>query len=305
MNIKGGDNGGKDLKPWGPEEKEAWFKRQTVQRSYKHDVLDRLAALPTDKFKLEQYGALSHDPQRYPLMRVKSQPWNDENPTILITGGVHGYEPSGITGALRFLEEEAAQYSDKVNFVVYPCVSPFGYEINHRWNRIAEDPNRNFYAGGKSEEAQQLMASVEALHLHFRAAVDLHETNIRDVELTHERRLRDGQADQPGDDFIPEGFYLVVPKKEDREAIGRDVIEAVRKVTPICKDPEIIGYASDNGVITLDDFDNLCQNFARKHADIAMTTEIYPDKAPQKEAEDAQIATVKAAVAFAKKPPKP
>lgn len=289
-------------KPWGKEEREAWYQRQTIQRSYEHDVLDRLRALPTDKFKVEQYGALSHDPQRYPLMRVTSQPWNDNNPTILVTGGVHGYEPSGITGALRFLEEEAAKYSDQVNFVVYPCVSPFGYEINHRWNRNAEDPNRNFYHGGKSEEAEQLMTSVEALHLHFRAAVDLHETNIRDVELTAERRDRDGQEIQPGDDFIPEGFYLVVPVKEDIAAIGYDVIEAVRKVTPICTDAEILGYPSDKGVIALDDLDNLCQNFARKHADVAVTTEIYPDKAPQKEAEDAQIATVKTAVAFAKKP---
>lgn len=293
------------LKPWGPKEKEAWLARQTIQRSYEHDVLDRLRALPKDKFKLEQYGALSHDPKRYPLMRVKSQPWNDKNPTILITGGVHGYEPSGITGALRFLEEEAATYSDQVNFIVYPCVSPFGYEINHRWNRIAEDPNRNFYPEGKSEEAQQLMSSVESLCLHFRAAVDLHETNIRDVELTKERRARDGQESQPGDDFIPEGFYLVVPVREDMETLGRDVIEAVRKVTPICTDPDIIGYPSDKGIIALDDLDNLCQNFARRHADVAVTTEIYPDKAPQREAEDAQVATIKAAIQYARKPPKP
>ncbi len=289
-----------DLKPWGPVEKEAWFKSQTIQRSYEHDVLDRLRALPAETFDMQKYGELSADPARYPLYVVKTQPWNDANPTVLITGGVHGYEDSGITGALRFLEEEAAQYADKVNFVVYPCVSPLGYEINHRWNRKAEDPNRHFFPGGTAEESVQLMKSVESLSVHFRAAVDLHETNQRDVGITAERRARDGQKFVPGDDYIPDGFYLVVPSQAD-VALGHDVIEAVRKVTPIAIEPEILGYPSNKGVIVIDDVNTLLQDFARKHADVGMTTEIYPDKASRKEAEDAQIATIKTVVKFALK----
>ncbi|MBL8711821.1 MAG: M14 family metallocarboxypeptidase [Alphaproteobacteria bacterium] len=292
------------IKPWGAAEKEAWFASQKIQRSYQTDVVDRLTALPPENFALEQYGALSHDPQRYPLYVVKSKPWDDANPTILITGGVHGYEDSGITGALRFLEEEAAQYADKVNFVVYPCISPLGYEINHRWNRKAEDPNRHFFAGGTAEESRQLMASVESLKLHFRAAVDLHETNYRDIGITAERRARDGQKFEAGDDYIPDGFYLVVPSQAD-VALGHEVIEAVRKVTPIAIEPEILGYKSDKGVIVIDDVNTLLQDFARQHADVGMTTEIYPDKATRKEAEDAQIATIKAVIAHSLKNPAP
>ncbi len=289
------------VKPWSSAEKEAWFSKQILQRSYRHDVLDRLKALPSNQFSLEQYGALSADPEKYPLYRVLTKPRNHNNPTILITGGVHGYEPSGITGALRFLEETAVQFADKINFVVYPCVSPLGYEINHRWNRKAEDPNRHFFRGGIAEESLQLMKSIESLHTHFRAAVDLHETNQRDIELTRERRARDGQNPEPGDDYIPEGFYLVVAAKEDT-ALGHEVIEAVRKITPICTDKEILGYPSDRGVIVLDDVPGLCQGFARQHADIAMTTEIYPDKAPPREAEDAQLATIGTAIKHALKP---
>ena len=283
---------------WGPAEKEAWWNRQTIQRSYADDVLSRLNALPSDKFSLEQYGALSADPAKYPLMRVLSKPWKDNNPTILVTGGVHGYEPSGITGALRFLEEVAPQFADKINFVVYPCVSPLGYEINHRWNRNADDPNRNFHPGGNAEEARQLMTSVESLQKHFRAAVDLHETNNRDKELTLERRARDGQQPEPDDTYIPEGFYLVVADKAD-VALGREVIEAVRKVTPICIDKEVLGYPSDGGIIVIDDLHTLCQDFARLHSDVAMTTEIYPDKCSEREAEDAQLATIRTAIDFA------
>ncbi|MDF3025536.1 MAG: hypothetical protein K0R10_2897, partial [Alphaproteobacteria bacterium] len=71
---------------------------------------------------------------------------------------------------------------------------------------------------------------------------------------------------------------------------------------PISVDPEILGYKSDKGVIVIDDVNTLLQDFARKHADVGMTTEIYPDKATKKEAEDAQIATIKTVVAFALKP---
>ena len=286
---------------WGPKEKEEWFARQTIQRSYDQDVVSRLKALPSDALKLEQYGALSCNPKRYPLYCVRSAEWNDANPTVLITGGVHGYEPSGIMGALRFLEEVAPQYAGKVNFVVYPCVSPLAYEINHRWNRKAEDPNRHFTPGTTVEESAKLMKSVESLGKHFKVAVDLHETNKRDIELTMERHARDGDTASPEDFIIPEGFYLCVPKQDD-VALGHKIVEAVSKVTPICKDKKILGYPSDNGIIVLDDVPGLCQGFTRRIADVSMTTEIYPDKAPAREAQDAQLATVKRAIAFALKP---
>lgn len=286
-----------DLKPWGPEEKKAWLERQTIQRSYQHDVVDRLKALPEDQFKLEQYGALSHDPERYPLLRVMTQPWNDENPTIIITGGVHGYEDSGITGALRFLEEVAPQYAGKVNFVVYPCVSPFAYEINHRWTAKALDTNRHFIPEGEAEESIALMNSVKSLKMHFNAAVDLHETNYRDIDLTAERRARDGQKLEPGDDYIPEGYYAVVPSQAD-VPFAKKIIEEVRKVTPICTDKEILGYPSDGGVIVIDNLKTLCQDFMRQFADAGITTEIYPDKCSRDEAERAQLATIKRAVGW-------
>jgi hypothetical protein len=283
-----------DLKPWGPEEKEAWLGRQTIQRSYQDDVVTRINALPTDQFVIEQYGALSRDPERYPLFCVKSKDWTEGAPVVVVTGGVHGYEDSGVTGCLRFMEEEAPTYAGKVNFVFFPCVSPFAYEINHRWNAKAEDPNRHFHDKGTAEEAKFLMAKVKSLKLHFNAAVDLHETNNRDIGLTAERRARDGQKFEEGDDYIPEGYYLVLPSKADLP-LAHKVIEEVRKVTPICADASILGYPADNGIIVLDDLKTLCQDFMRQHADVGMTTEIYPEKCTRDECERAQMATIRVA----------
>jgi hypothetical protein len=289
-------------KPWGVEEKEAWWQRQTIKRSYEHDVLDRLKALPSDQFRLEQYGALSTDPARYPLFRVFTEPQNKDNPTVVITGGVHGYEPSGVIAALRFLEEMAPQFKDRVNFVVYPCVSPIGYEVDHRWNRFAEDPNRHFIAGGTAEESVKVMESIKSLQQHFRAAADLHETNNRDLELTAERRARDGQPVEPGDDYIPEGYYLYITASGADEKLGPEIIEAVRKVTPITKDTDIFGDPCDNGIITVNSIPSACQSFMGQYADIAMTTEIYPDKCSQREAEDAQLASIRQTIDFVLRP---
>ena len=40
---------------------------------------------------------------------------------------VHGYETSGVQGAVLFLTSRAAEYTSKYNIVVCPCVSPWGY----------------------------------------------------------------------------------------------------------------------------------------------------------------------------------
>ncbi|MEI4573019.1 peptidase, partial [Klebsiella pneumoniae] len=81
---------------------------------------------------------------RFPLFALKSRPWRDDLPVALVTGGVHGYETSGVMGALEFLETRAKAYADRVNLLVAPCVSPWAYERINRWNHDAQDPNRSF-----------------------------------------------------------------------------------------------------------------------------------------------------------------
>jgi len=91
---------------WGEAERAAWLAEQTVKRSYSEEVIAKLEHLKAG-FDIEQYGALSYSPGQYPLYVVKSRQWDIHNPTILITGGVHGYETTGVHAAIRFLETEA------------------------------------------------------------------------------------------------------------------------------------------------------------------------------------------------------
>ena len=67
---------GQPLTPWGDAERAAWLKHVgQARRSYADDVIASLATLK-HTFHVVQYGALSQDPNRYPLFCVKSRDWD-------------------------------------------------------------------------------------------------------------------------------------------------------------------------------------------------------------------------------------
>ena len=93
---------------WGDAEKKEWLAEQKVRREYSDEVLTKLDVI-RKHFDVEQYGALSISSDRYPLFAAKSRNWRSSKPAILVTGGVHDYEISGVQGALRFLETAAIE----------------------------------------------------------------------------------------------------------------------------------------------------------------------------------------------------
>ena len=129
--------------PWGAAEKAEWLLRQVRQRSYADEVVARIDALRS-RFDVAEYGRLDYGGESFSLLAIRSRGWQDALPNILVTGGVHGYETSGVQGALQFVDRHAADYAGRVNLLVAPCVSPWAYERIHRWNPEAIDPNRSF-----------------------------------------------------------------------------------------------------------------------------------------------------------------
>ena len=123
---------GTPLKPWGAVERAEWLRTRTFQRSYPDEVLTKLEK-GFEGFDVHQYGTLEVDgleggntKKLYPLFAVKSRNWDESKPCFLLTGGVHGYEKSGVQGALLFLEsQKALHYSKTFNILVVPCVSPW------------------------------------------------------------------------------------------------------------------------------------------------------------------------------------
>lgn len=266
------------LIPWGPSEKAIWFTKQTIKRSYAEDVLSKIGALES-AFDIVQYGALSIDINRYPLFLLKTKDWDQNKQTILITGGVHGYETSGVHGALSFMEHEAHEYRDKFNFICAPCISPWGYETINRWNPQALDPNRSFYPDSPSEECRFFLAAIDALNIKIFAHFDLHETTDTDNTIFRVAlALRDGKEQDFSE--IPDGFYLVGEGDNPQRDFQKAIIDSVKKVTHIAaadSEGNIIGSPLDQEGVIYYDMKKLflCGGFA--NADYSTTTEVYPD----------------------------
>lgn len=272
------------LVPWGPEKKLKWFVSQRVQRSYHDDVLVRIEALriaARPGVVIEGYGSLTLDPERFPLFAIRLGDWSKPNPTILITGGVHGYETSGVKGALSFVETLAANYFDRFRFVVAPCVSPWSYETVNRLNPIMENPNREFKPEGKAEECRLLMAYLAKLGVDFDAHLDLHETTDSDKGFIPEEYAKNGKFIAPEEVTIPDGFFLIGTTGAVHVELERAMIESVRKVTHIAVADErgMIGDdpKTHDGVVH-GSIPGLCAEYTTaKGRWGAYTTEMYPD----------------------------
>ncbi len=263
---------------WGKAERDAWRAEQSVKRLYKTEVLAKFETLG-ERFDLEHYGALSYDQKRYPLFVFKTRNWDLAKPTALITGGVHGYETSGVQGAIRFLETKAHGYLEHFNILVAPCLSPWGYETINRWNPHCLDPNRSFTKGSGAEEAELFMDYVSALGTPIAVHFDLHETTDTDnSEFRVALAARDNQPFAHSE--IPDGFYLVGDAIHPVPAFQQAIIAAVAKVTHIAEADEagcLIGEVlSQPGVINYQTGGlGLCTGFS--HCNYGTTTEVYPD----------------------------
>ena len=286
---------------WGEAERNQWRARQSRLRRYDRDVSPRIEAL-ADGFERLVYGGLDYARETYTLYALKSRDWNSALPSALVTGGVHGYETSGVMGALAFLETRAKDYAGRVNLLVAPCVSPWGFERIHRWNYDAVDPNRSFRADAPSREAAQLIALVTPLLGRFALHIDLHETTDSDEsEFRPALAARDGKTCEPG--LIPDGFYLVTDTENHRLPFQQAIISAVEAVTHIAPPDdagEIIGCpVLAHGVIAYPQSDyGMCA--AITGAPYTTTTEVYPDSphATPQQCNDAQVAAVCAALDY-------
>jgi hypothetical protein len=317
---------GAPLTPWMPSDYAAWRKGCVVQRSYSQDVampLKELACEPSP-FQVQLYGTLGN--AGYPLLAVRSREWLESKPCALVTGGVHGYETSGVMGALDFLRTDEAneRFAKAFNIVVVPCVSPWSYEHVQRWNEKCIDPNRSFGPDGVStdggaeatelaEEAVALKALIESLGVDkWTCHLDLHETTDADeAEYRPAAAARDGELHVP--EMVPDGFYLVADAPARALLLADDddcvvskpawlatIVQAVGKVTHIAEEGEDRMLAGmpvvQPGVVAVPTR-SLGVAAAMTNAPYAATTEVYPDSQRVSDAGQCNRAQVAACLA--------
>ena len=237
-------------------------------------------------------------PEHYPVFLVQSKGYDPSKKTVLITGGVHGYETSGVHGALAFMEREAPNYGGHFNFICASCISPWAYETINRWNPQAIDPNRSFVSNSPAEECRLFMAAVSPFLRDVFVHFDLHETTDTDNSIFRPAKaLRDGVEEEPWSE-IPDGFYVVGDAANPTPEFQKAVIDSVRNVTQIAppdSDGKIIGVKIEQaGVIhyALKEL-SLCAGISS--AKFTTTTEVYPDSPRASDAicREAQVMAIK------------
>jgi broad specificity phosphatase PhoE len=295
---------------WTPEEDNQWKKQCQKHRSYDQDVLHRLTKLRDDGIlkssglRLHEYGHRQVNgivmtdedtASNYKLMAVVPETWNTSPDAInvLVTGGVHGYETSGVHGAIHFVEVDYASVVQStngipINLVVCPCVTPWAYEHIQRWNSDLQDPNRSFKEGNETPESKAVMTFVQSLRedhgfVEFDIHLDLHETTDTDAtEFMPAKHAKAGLDYE--DETIPDGFYLVGDEKSsagDIRNFHRAVLQAVSKVTHLAP-PDDNGCIIDvpiteEGLILVPARElGICGGGATPVKYVG-TTEVYPD----------------------------
>lgn len=288
--------------PWGPAEVARWRAGLSRRRSHAEAVVPAIEALRT-RFDVIEYGRLHYAPHSYPLLAVCNRDGQPDRPLALVTGGVHGYETSGVHGALRFLEQYAGRYDGRIDWLVVPCVSPWGYEHIQRWNADAIDPNRAFTTPSPAAESAALMDLIAPLKGRFLLHVDLHETTDSDeTQFRPALAARDGKPFVPG--TIPDGFYLVDDRANPQPAFQAAIIAAVEKITHIAA-PDPDGAMIGSPVVAPGVIQyplkalGLCAGIT--DARYTTTTEVYPDspRTTPEQCNEAQAVAVCAALDFA------
>ena len=280
---------------WGQIEVSKWFSEQKIQRSYADEVITKVEALESS-FDVSEYGR----PSGYPVFVIKSLTMSAQKKTILITGGVHGYETSGVHGALAFLSRESKKYESKFNFVCIPCVSPWAYETINRWNQKAIDPNRSFGADSPADESRLVCELVNGLDIfaHF----DLHETTDTDNSVFRPaKEQRDGIVSPWSE--IPDGFYVVGDTENPQPDFQKAIVDEVRKVTHIAQPDSrgnLIGDRLEQDGVILYPLRKLALCTSVSNAKYTTTTEVYPDspRATPEICVDAQVAAIRGGLDF-------
>lgn len=272
----------------------AWYAAQPQVRDYRQDIVERVRAVTLPpSLKLSIYGTVEGDD----LLCVTPREIDSSKPSLIITGGVHGYEPEGIEACIQLAEGHVPGLSEKINMFVYPCITPAAYRIYHRWTRGANDVNREFTEATAVAEAKLLMGSVQTGEKTFQGALDCHTTPKEDRLFRRLRAERYGTPLTGDPDLLPNGFHLMVPdvalQDTRKRQLAEKLINAVGKHTSIATDEKIVGNINRGGIVPSTAQGTLTR-WMNDRADFAATTEVVTEGMTFDEGVAVQMAAIKA-----------
>lgn len=315
---------------WTEEKFKTWYQERPVipSRDYIKTLLPRITALgQRTGYCLEKYGEATYSTVNddattgddidsgaknirrvtHDLYRLLIGDFSRQKPCYIILGGTHGYEKGGPLAALKFAEEEACNYIDRFNIVIYPCLSPGPYEKELRFTEGRIDINRDAHPDtAKTQEMQALARSIKDLHQRlykadpnrkFKAAIDLHETPFMDIAIDKESAEAGGELFEL--DIFPQGLFLIA-FEEDQELADKIIQNVRAEGHHVVDDDTLYGAPNNDGVLLMKDMGTVTgrvRQLLKHYASASFTTEYcdidLTDKTPDAERVDPQMAAIR------------
>lgn len=113
----------------------------------------------------------------YPLMAIHSEQRNPLLPSVYLSAGIHGDEPAPVEALLQwagetFRKDPSLANIAHWNWMIFPCLNPWGLERNVRFDAEGLDLNRYY----NSRKVRQITAQLSLMRGHrYDVAVSLHE----------------------------------------------------------------------------------------------------------------------------------
>ncbi|MBW2971628.1 succinylglutamate desuccinylase/aspartoacylase family protein [Candidatus Woesearchaeota archaeon] len=176
-----------------------------IIRSYRRDVISKLERLP---HLCNTIGRLTNESGAYPLFRVVAAQGGRHNgrKDVLISGGVHGDEPSGVYAVMDFLEHHVWEYLDRFRFFAYPCINPWGFERHLRDNAQGVNINRTFGDTLTSEEGEAVKSSIKQANRRYAITDDMHESGTEEGNVYEYVAVISGFSD--GRNHVPSATHF-------------------------------------------------------------------------------------------------
>ncbi len=157
------------------------------------------------------------------ILKIPLPAGDSETRPVFLGAGVHGDEPAAVTAVLQFLEERRWENYPRLQFTIFPCINPAGYDLGPRENADGDDINRSFHGEG-TPESRTMREALKGDRYDF--WIDAHE------------------------DYAENGYYMFAPGDEGWAA---EVVAAVGKVGPVTTEPEIDEMKIVDGIVQFDE----------------------------------------------------
>lgn len=219
-----------------------------MARLHYADVLSQAEGLATDGWDVSTLA----EADGYPLLVLTDPLWarsdHRQLPELLIAAGIHGEEPAGVLGLVRWLKGHGREWVGRLHMHVFPCLNPWGFERGIRYSKDGKDLNRQF--DSPRHPAVRAFSDWIAGR-RFDLFMDLHEDS--DFESMYLYELL-----EPGADAAV-------------RTLGRRILDRAAEEVPLSHGDEVGPLATEAGIVS----GSLTAQEAREFRDRPIAIEVF------------------------------